>query len=305
MDKNITPQGLAKALEAMQSLAKSDAVAHKDSPMTGESGATQLFHTPSNSDPGVFAGVKNSPVPSNGDVDVAPNGTDLVARVQISKSIYAKISKGIELTKAEVDFIEKGNLIPMKGDDKKADDEKHDDEKEDKKLVRDMVKPGSMKKSFEELKSEYPELNKGIDATDILKDLTDAISKGFDYSEESIVSRVSSQLQKSFSKQAEFQKSLTESLVAFSEALTAYSQRLDQLETKPAHAPRSQVSVMEKSFGGSVDTGAPLTSAVAAGYLADMVEKGLASTDEVVRVESTKEVTPDLQRRIEKFRNGR
>lgn len=307
MDKNITPQGLAKALEALQNLAKSEgAVAHKDSAMTKESGATQLFHTPSNSDPGVFAGVRNDSVEGNGDVDVAPNGTDLVARAQISKSIYSKLSKNLPLSKAEMDFVAKGNLIPMKADKDKDDDmekaEDHDDEEEDKKMLRDMVKPGAMKKSFAELKDEYPELAKGIDATDILRDLTDAISKGFDHSEQSIVNRVTSQLSKSFSKQADFQKSLAESLAAFSEVLTAHAQRIDQIESTPVRAPKSQqVAVMEKSFGGNE----PISSANAASTLEEMVRKGLASSDDVVRVESTKQVSPDLQRRIQEFRSGR
>lgn len=317
MDKNITPQGLSKALEALQNLAKSEgAVAHKDSAMKGESGATQLFHTASNSDPGLFAGVKNEEVPSHGDVDVAPNGTDLVARAQISKSIYSKLSKNLPLSKAELDFVAKGNLIPMKGEedskkggygkddedmDKAMDEEDHEDEKEDKKLVREMVKPGAMKKSFSELADEYPELSKGIEATDILRDLTDAISKGFDYSQESIVKSLSNQINKHMSRQADFQKSLAESLAAFGEVLAAQAQRLDQIESAPVRAPKSQqFAVVEKSFAND----APISAASAASVVADMVVKGLARPDEVVQIESTKVVTPDLQRRIAQFRNG-
>ncbi len=312
MAEKVNVADFKQVLANLQDIAKSNAPSLKVPAMAGESGATQVFHTPSDSDPGEFAGTKNEEVPGNGDHDpVDANGTDLIIRAKISKSIYAKLAKGQGLTAAQLDFVAKGMMIAK---DEKEIEKAHDDEAEDKQLFGAMMKKEAKKdekkdeakKSFNEAAAGYDSIREGFEVSDVLKDLAKAISEGFDGSEEKIVGRVVKSLGSKINEQGEFNKSLAQALSNLGEVMVAHAQRLDQVEAAPTRGPKStRVVPLEKSFGASADQGSPLSIVDVTNTLSDMVVKGLARPEEVVHVDTTKRASDEIIKRVQDFRARR
>lgn len=300
---------LEKSLADLKNIAKGHAsggtATTKVEAMSGVGGASQVFHTPSNSDPGSWAGSRGEMVPEDGATDsVSTNGTDYAAGMR--KSILAKLHKGHTLTAEEVDFVSKGGMAPpfgKKDEDDKDDAKKgagvvsptdiaakaHDDEEDDKKLVNRMVKDDA-KKSLSDVASEIPSVQRGLEVSEFLAGFAEAVNKSLRNLEERVVGRVLGAMSSESSSTGEFQKSLAEAVYNLGQAVTLQAQRIEQVETAPARGPKStQVAVMEKSFGGSPE-GDSLSKAQVLDGLGEMLTKGQVSPMSIIKFESTGEI---------------
>lgn len=95
-----------------------------------------------------------------------------------------------------------------------------------------------------------------------------------------------------------FQKSLADAVVNLGEAISAQAQRIEQIESSPARAPKSVANVQALSKGSYAGEGESLTKSLVSNTLSDMVEKSMIPAIEVIKFESTGELTPDLEQRV-------
>jgi len=329
MEKKIEQGDLAKAITALQELAKGHSsrgtATTAVETMVGESGSTQLFHTDSNSDPGSWAG---SSWRGEGWEDmIEANGTDLRAVRKLGKSIatgiMAKLAKGEALTARELGFVNKGGLNFLKDDDKKADKadkalppkkddddvEKaaaHDDEEEDKKLIRDMVKPEAVKKSevqksLLDYSRENADVNAGFEVSEFLSGFVQVMNKSLQSMEARITDRIISAIAKSDADAGEVSKSMAGALASLGEVLAAHTQRIDQLEAAPARAPKSAL-IKSGAVPSPVDGGGSefdsLTKSQVTERLLDLVKKSEATPHDVIKYDSTGFLSPELMRKV-------
>lgn len=282
--------------------------------MTGQGGATQIFHTASNSDPGSWAGSTARDVPENGATDsVEENGTDYNNQGQMVKGIMDKINKGVPLTAHEAAILK--GFMPF---DKKKDDDK-DDDKDDKakKAKADLEKGdlgfGKDDKDVTKAVEEDDEVEKGFEVTDFLKSwsaaMTKSIDSRFDRLERGLMS-VSSQVGNS----ADVQKSLAGALSGVGATVVATHSRLDQLENGAARAPKSATAPTQVAKGGydggngediisKAISGDRLAQMNVADTLCDLVTKGLASANDVVLFESTGQLSAALVSKVRAARS--
>lgn len=319
MEKKIGQEELTKALTALQDLAKGSAGGSAPSTMVAtevaESGSTQLFHTPSNSDPGTWAGTGEEHEAWMDHVDA--NGTDYKsAGKKMAKSIKAKLEKGESLSKNEAMFIAKGGMKPkfLKDKDEKpvekagpgpvdvavkamdAKKEDHDDEAEDKKLVKEMVKPGAVKKSLADYAQEDATVQHGLEVSEFLSHFAGVMHKSLVALEQRVAERVEATVSKAQSADAEVQKAMAEALGNLGEVLTVHAQRLEQIEAGPARAPKSQLVKSQGDAGPA--TGEALNKSQALAAMVDMVQKGELSGADVVKYESTGEMTRATEAKV-------
>ncbi|NJL53718.1 hypothetical protein HC928_00335 [bacterium] len=320
-EKRIAENDLQKALQTLQDLAKGaaggDTATTKVPAMVGESGSPQLFHTASNSDPGGWAG--STWKGESWDDMVAANGTDVGAMTKMAKSILDKMSKGQTLSGHEVAFVSKGGMNfldkakvdkafpPKKDDDDKdmdkgygADKEKmmekaqHEDEEEDKKMVKEMVKPDAMKKSFMDHASDTPAMQAGLEVSEFLAGFAQVMHKSLQSMEARITDRVLTGLSRNAEEQGTVQKSLAEALAALGEAISVQAQRIDQVESAPARGPKSEV---RKSLDGAPESG-NLSKSQISDKLFDLLQKGMVTQNDVLKFDATGELSPDLARKV-------
>lgn len=306
-DQTVRQEDLAKALDALRDLAKghssrgtatTEVVSMVDAGAGAGSsaGATQVHHTPSNSDPGGWAGSTARDVPSDGAVDsVSSNGTDYQAQGRLMKSIIEKLAKGLPLTAEEASAyaeIAKGGMPPFM----KKDDDK--DDKDDKKKGK---KDEEMGKSLSDFAEEEEDVAKGLEVSEFLSGFANVISKSLQAMEHRVVSRVLGAMASEAEGTGEFNKSLAEAVVRLGDALTATAQRVDQIEAQPAHAPRStqNVTAIEKgSYGGPKDAGQPLSKALVAQTLVDLVHRGEATAQDVIKYDTSNVLDPRLEAKV-------
>lgn len=321
----ITQNDVNKALAALKAKVADDVVKGHNSrgtvttevpAVTGESGATQVYHTPSNSNPRSWAGSTETDVAENGNTDsVSENGTDYQAQAKLLKSIASKLAKGLPLTKFEKSVLKamdeededkkvsKAGAACAPGDDKlvktnKAFPPKKKDEDEDE--------DEGVNKSLVDFARENDEVSKGFDVSDFLFNFADVVSKSQSASESRIKAEIISALNETAAVDADFQKSLADAVVTLGEALSAVTQRLEQVESAPARGVRSVTGTQAINKGGFNGEGAPLTKSQVADALADMVMKGQASVNDVVSFESNGGViTPELDAKVRRHINGR
>lgn len=315
-DKKIESTDLAKAMAALQDLAKghgSTGTATTAVPgMTGVSGPTQLFHTAANSDPGGWAG--SSWRGEGWEDSISANGTDLTSAKAMAKaiasSIMAKLSKSEPLSAREVDFVSKGglNFLKDKGDDK---DEKkdvaksHDDAAEDKKQIKDMVKPAALEKSdvnksLLDNVQENAATKPGFEVSEFLSGFVQVMHKSLQSMEARITDRVVTAVAKSAADDAESQNNLAKSLSTLGEVLTLHAQRIEQIEAGPARGAKSQQ--ISKSgpapLEGGAGGGEVLSKAIVSERLLDLVKKSEATAQDVLRYDATGELSDALKRKV-------
>ena len=311
-EKTVDTDKVAKALEALQDLAKGHnsrgtATTKVESMRDGgvgagsDAGSTQVFHTPSNSDPGTWAGTGQRKSPEDGATDgISSDGTDYSGSAEMVKSVIEKVSKGQKL-----DAVEKAVFdAVIKGMDKDDDDE--EDEKVEKASSCDDdedKKENPFGKSLSDVASENEDVAKGLEVSSFLTGWTDVQSEALS----SVEQRISKSLQSIHNEQREYQGELAKSIAGLAEVLTLQSQRIEQLESTPARAPKSAVSAVEKSFGsgGHAPQGEPLNKSQVLGYLTSMVEAGEVSATDVIKFESTSAISPELESKVRAYHNGR
>ena len=338
-EKKIEAGDLQKALQTLQDLAKGHnsrgTATTEVAGMVSESGATQVFHTPNNSDPRSWAGSTGSE--EDWSDSIGPDGTDYkAAGAKMRKSVMSKIAKGMPLTKGEKNFVAKGGLDKFKDmkskdkdkdmdkamdedDAKKAygsddkdmekaqdedddDDDGHEDEAEDKKMVRNMVKPGAMKKkdmskSFVDHAKENEAVRGGFEVSEFLAGFAQVMHKSLASMESRITDRVITALAYSAADQGEVSKSMAEALANLGEVLAAQAQRLDQVESGPARGSKS-ATVAKSISGYAADSSEPLNKSQVTSALIDLVQKGQATTQDVLKYDATGELSTDLRTKV-------
>lgn len=315
-EKKVTAEGLEKALADLRGLVKGHdsrgTNSTKVESMSGEGGATQVHHTPGNSDPGGWAGSRGESVSENGASDsVSSNGTDYAAGMR--KSIRNKLNKGLPLTAEEVQFVTKGGF-PF-GKDK--DDDKEDKKDEAKKANATTVEVAKAnataievakakdadddeeetKKSLADVAAEIPSVQRGLEVSEFLAGFADAVSKSLSLMEERMTARLASVVTADTATAGEFQKSLADAVCNLGEAIALQAQRIEQVETAPARGPKGQVVPMEKSFGGA-PAGEQLSKSQIQIGMEELVRKGSLSALEVVKYESTGEISDSTYARV-------
>lgn len=339
-DKRVESEDIVKALSTLQDLAKGHSSGGtsttKVESMVGESGASQVFHTPSNSDPGGWAG--SSWRGEGWEDSIEANGTDLngvkALGKSIAESIMAKLSKGMPLSARETNFVAKGGLnlalskaLPPdspvgKAKDAKADkvkaaagkadkddedeDKGHEDEEDDKFLVRNMVKKDSLKgdkadveKSLMDHAAENPAVQQGFEVAEFLAGWATVMHKSLESMEERVVARILSSVNATAAEASNVSKSMAGALASLGEVLTAQQQRIDQVESAPARAPKSlQKSGVAPSPLDGVASVENMSKSQVTERLLDLVKKSEASAQDVLKFDSSGILSPELARKI-------
>lgn len=325
-DKTVAQETISKALESLLDIAKGHASrgtattavdSMRDAGMGAGSsaGATQVYHTPSNSDPKGWAGSRPMPEAEDGaHDDIEADGTDYKGVSHgLMKSIFDKIEKGEALTAAEAfvfksivskaagymdkddkkEKMDKGKMPPgVKDDDYDKDDYDKDDKKE-------------MGKSLSDYASENEAVNKGFEMSSFLAGWAHVQNEALQSAEARIIDRVTKSLTAIDSDNSKYQAELAKSIAALAEVLGLQAQRVEQLESTPARGPKS-ATVVEKSFGaGGPSHGEQLQKSQVLDTMLDMVHKSQLPASEVVKFESTGELREDVYQAVLAHRSGR
>lgn len=330
----VEEESIAKALEALQDINSTIAKGHSSRGTSttnvetmrdggagagSDAGSTQVYHTPANSDPGTWAGTGQRRSPEDGTTDgIDEDGTDYNAgSAEMVKSVLEKAAAGLPLDPIEkavlAEFAKGGGMFTnfagtgKKGgyeNDKdkekvekaKAKDDDDDDDKEDYKFG----------KSLAESASEHEDVASGLEVSSFLHGWTEVQSDTL----KGVETRLTKALSESHSEQREFNVELAKSISGLAEVLTIEAQRIEQLESTPARAPKSAVSAsaVEKSFGAGgvvAPEGEDLTKSQVLDTMVDMVEHSELSATEVIKFESSGQLTPDLDSKVRAYRTGR
>jgi hypothetical protein len=305
--KTVEIDSVTKALDALQDLAKGHnsrgtATTKVESMRNGgvgagsDAGSTQVFHTPSNSDPGTWAGSGQRKSPEDGAQDgVSEDGTDYSGSAEMVKSVMEKVAKGLALDpieKAIFDAVVKG--YGKKDDEEEVEKASKEDDDEDE---------DDMGKSLADAAAEHEDVSKGLEVSSFLTGWTEVQSDALS----GVETRIRKSIENIHTEQKEYNGELAKSIVGLAEVLTLQAQRIEQLESTPARAPKSAVSAVEKSFGpgGIAPQGESLNKSQVLGYLTKMVESGDASVTDVIKFESTSAITPELESRVLAYHSGR
>jgi hypothetical protein len=317
-DKKVAQEAISKALESLLEVAKGHASrgtattaveSMRDSGAGAGSGAgsTQVYHTPSNSDPKGWAGSSAKDCPEDGATDdIEEDGTDYKGVSHgLMKSILDKIEKGEALSEAEAfvfksivskagyaadpkeEKVDKGKPPFLKDDDK--------DDKDDK----------DVGKSLTDHASDNEEVTKGFEMSSFLAGWAHVQNEALQSAESRIVESVNKSLSALDADNSKFQVELAKSIGALAEVLSLQGQRVEQLETTPARGPKSAQAV-EKSFGaGGEPQGEQLQKSQVLDAMIDMVHKSLIPAQEVVKFESTGELREELYQAVVAHRQAR
>lgn len=309
-DKKVNAEDLNKALDAIASLTKGHGSkgtsTTKVEAMSGESGATQVFHTPSNSDPGSWAGSKAEAVSENGATDsVSENGTDLERGVM--KSIMDKIAKGQPVTASEYAILKSAMFGKKDAQEPDEDDAKvAKGSKPFKSSDEDDEDDEDTKKSLSDIASENAELKSALEVSDFLSEWNGAISKALQGSESRTSTKVDlvmKSVMELASAQSAYNDNLAKALHGLLSVVTQQAQRIEQVESTPARGPKSvQVSQsMEKSMGSDEQ----LTKSQVADALCELVMKSEVAPNTVLRFESTGQIDPGTLGKVKAHLAGR
>ncbi len=274
--------------------------------MSAQGGATQVFHTSSNSDPASWAGSAGKDVTANGATDgISSNGTDYDGR-GVMKSIMAKVAKGLALS-----GVEKAILKAFSEDDKAmdkafgavadADDDKDDKDKENpfkaKKAMDKEDDKDEVAKSLSDLAKGNPTLEAGFEMTDFLKEMVDTISK----SQSNLEARIARHVDARIGSLVTMNKSLGDALAGVGDATVYTANKISQFENGPARGVKSVVQAAEPvskgGFGGGQTGLEGLSKSQIADCLANlMMSKSYNVTaQDVLKFESTGNLTPALR----------
>jgi len=307
MTEKIETGDLKKALQSLQDLAKghnSRGTATTEVVGTvGETGATQVFHTPSNSDPSGWAG--SSWTSEDWSDSIGPDGTDYKsAGAAMRKSVLSKIEKGLALNAGEKKFVAKGGLdkfnFAKKDEDKDEDEEKkvekseHCDEAEDKKLIKEELAKKDVKKSFLDHSAENTAVSSGFEVSEFLAGFAEVMHKSLTSMEQRMTDRVLTSISRSSADQGDVSKSMAEALANLGEVLVAQAQRIEQVESGASRAPKSQTVAKSQSNSDPSE----LNKSQVTGLLMDMVQKSQATAQDVLKYDATGEISPELRAKI-------
>lgn len=299
MTEKVNTDDIQKGLSMLADLAKGHASkgtpSTESTSMVGQSGPTQIHHTPANSDPGTWAGSAFGAVPANGTTDsIDPNGTDY-SQAKMMKSVMDKILKGQALNEFEAHFMKSvmDKALPpafAKKDDKDKEEvekganpfAKKDDEDKDKDVAKSLADHAAANDTVQ----------KGLEVSEFLAGWADVMVKSQSSMEARIVSRILGALNEQSSSTSEFQKSLAVGVHALGQGVALQAQRLAQVETTPARGPKSapRVDIIEKSQGGApagADKLEGFEKSLVGDTLVALVTSGQVAAKEVVAWESS------------------
>lgn len=304
MSDTVTTEDLAKALNALSDLAKGkgQTVTTKDPAMSAAGGHTQVNKNVDDSDRSSWAGSTWKDVPKNGATDgIDDNGTDYDGGAEgMMKSILDKLSKGAQLTPQEYAMVKGAILPPKDADDvnkaktKKAADmggappgmPMADPGEEDKdKELADMLG-----KSLGQHAASDPRVRAGFEVSEFLVGVVDVMNKSLLSTE----ARIASKQAQAAEAQAQFNKSLAEAVNNLAQVLGLQAQRIEQVESTPAAAPRS----VTKSLGGNGGE-QQLTKSQILSTMVDLVKSGNLDGREVVRFETTGQIRPEIANKVQ------
>lgn len=329
---------------------------------------SQLFHTPSDSNPGTWAGSSQEKQDAY-DSSIDENGTDYngvkkalagkvakgqkltAAEVAICKGenplkhVANKVAKGQKLTAAEAWCLKGGASIFAKseekpseapapgeqdtpsstvethagadddkdaheGDAKKGMDEDEDEDKDEKKAY----------KSFGRIADESDVIKGGLELSPFLAEQARAIDAALQSNVTAVTSALTKALKPVFARlealekahaqttaeDTEFKKSLAECVVGIATQVQGVTDLTLQAASQPARAPKSQlralqggngVQVMQKSFEGG-QPGDEISKADTLRALEDLIVKGKVSHMEMLRFESSGQLSPDTRSKV-------
>lgn len=310
-EATISKESFYKSLTKLEALA---GVGASQAP-TDEMNKSQICTGP-NSERREWAGSEWENVPGDGPGadKIKADGTDYNER-GVRKSIQEKVAKGIPLNASELALLKSDLEKAEKEDEKENEKEielklgKAQDDDDKEKYAREM------NKSFEGAVQENETLQKGIEVSLFLSELSKAFAAGLDGIENRLnanLQQVGQALYDSLtgfaSEQGEFNKSLAEAVTNIGHGVAGSLEQVEQVAQLPMGPPRSQSlqvvkggqqGYVQKSFAGQL-AGEPLSKAFVAETLADMLEKGEpgVSPIEVIKYDTTGELSPHLQQRV-------
>ena len=310
-EKTVAQEDVQKALTQLRDIAKGHSsgstATTKVETMNSESGSTQVFHTPSNSDPkGGWAGSQSREAGENGASDaIDANGTDYNSGAEMVKSILDKLAKGQPVTPEEFEFI-KGVAFGKKDDDK-------DDEKAEKALPFDKDKDKDEKddkdaacKSLSDHATENETVHDGLEVSEFLSSFTDVMSKALASQEERLTQRIVSATAAEAEKADNMNKALADALANLGEVFAATIQRIDQIESTPARAAKSTgVEAINKSFDGQSDDGERLSKAQVSAALVDLVTSDKLNAQEVIKFDTNGEISEATYNKVLAHTSGK
>lgn len=320
MSETLDMETVQKSLAALASVVKGHSSKGTNTlaveSMAGQGGATQIFHTASNSDPGSWAGSVQRDVPENGATDsIDENGTDYNNQGQMVKGIMEKVAKGQPLTANEFSILkgfmpfgkDKGEDKDDKKDAKKAKPDDKDLEKGDLSIEHDDDDDDApmekTKKSITEQVASNADVADGFEVTDFLKSWSQALTKSLD----SRFNRLENGLQ-AVNTRVEAAEGLSKSIGAalggVGQTVVATAQRIAQIEEAPARGPKSATALNKSQNAGGDDliskaiNGDYHARAAIADQLSDLVVKGLATANDVVLFDSTGQLSAQLANQL-------
>lgn len=315
-DKIVPEKAVQEALASLQNIVKGHSsrgtvTTQVDSMRDGgvgtdsSAGATQVFHTPSNSDPKSWAGSVARSVPEDGASDaIQSDGTDYKGGAQMMKSILEKLSKGLPLSAKEAavySSIAKGDFKFGKEeeDDKKAEKALPNMKDEDKEDTKDVSK------SLADHAAETPDVQKGLELSPFLQSWVNTQAQALSSTESRIVSNLAKSINEANAKQESFNFELAKSLQALGEALALQAQRIEQVESTPARGPKSNVVPINKSFGPGGNGEETLSKSQVLDTMVEMVKANKIRREEVIKFETSSTLSPQLEQQVRAFRQAR
>lgn len=236
--------------------------------------------------------------------------------------IAAKIQKGQRLTPAERWALNKGADKPSSpGTPGEAKDANSVPDSHAGEAEPDEIEPDA-KKSLQQAAAGKPNLSKGLEMSPILAEFASAMGEGLSSVSADVARQVQKSLQpfmqrlanleKSMNEQGEFNKSFAETLVGIGQHVAGGTEVGAAAAQQPAHAPKSHlraiqggqqpqgqpgVQPVQKSFGpGGLEMGGDqMNKSQVIGVMSDLVQKGKLNSLDVIKYESTGEISPQVQ----------
>ena len=302
MSERITEEVFLKSLNQLEAMAKGSAA---------EDIEKSQICTGSGNEPQNWPGGDKSTLGDGWDDNIQPDGTDYNGPgSKARKSIAEKVFKGQSLTPEEL-LILKGDYDGMNKAKKKK--KKHADEEEDEAMMggeeeegRKMAPPFEMGKSFEQSIEDNETLQKGIEVSDFLAQLTKSIGIGLAHVEQKITGNIINALSEMQGGQDEFNKSLAGAIVNIGHGVNNGLATQEAIAGQPAGPPRSQIRATPEEMHKSQleQQGDVMEKADVLDHMTDLVEKGRINSLEVIKFDATGEMSEATQHLVMKSMNA-
>lgn len=308
MSNKINQEDLTKALSALEDLSKGHnsrgTAATQVETMSAEGGATQVFHTPSDSNPQSWAGTTEKESPENGATDaIDENGTDYKGGAEMVKSVLEMVQKGEISAAAGAKILSKAFEFGKDDEDeekaKKGVDKDCDD---DEKVEKSKEEDKEISKSLADHAQDNSVVREGLEVSSFLSGWSETVSKSLD----SVEGRLQKSIAQGSARQEGFNEGLAKAMSDLGNAVAAVVQRVEQVESQPAGAPKSvmsgQVQVVEKSLAGSEPSEALNKSQINVA-MESLVKSGDLDPFEVLRFDSSGELKPEIRDAVANYYN--